>query len=187
MGDRQESKDAKGSLLEPDVIVDDAAGRVIGAAIEVHRHLGPGFAESVYEEALAIELELRGIAFARQPEIQIVYKGNHVGFGRPDFVVCERLVVEIKAVGCLLPVHRTQVISYLKAMNNHLGLLLNFGEAVMRKGIKRVVWNGYRDSKSQKQTGDVNKPHEANQSFIVSRSNSSVPLEIVKEDFDAIA
>ena len=95
MGDRQESKNAKVSFLEPDVIVDDAARRVIGAAIEVHRHLGPGFAESVYEEALTIELGLRGIAFSRQPEIQIAYKGNHVGFGRPDFVVSERLVVEI--------------------------------------------------------------------------------------------
>lgn len=187
MGERQESKDAKGSLLEPDVAVDDAARRVIGAAIEVHRHLGPGFAESVYEESLAIELRLRGICFSRQPEVRVLYKGNDVGFGRPDFIVSERLVVEIKAVGSLLPVHQSQVISYLKAMNHHLGLLLNFGAAVMRTGVKRVVWNGYRGSYRQEQTHNVNEAHEARQRLVVSRCDSSVPLEIVKEDFDAIA
>ena len=96
MGNRQETKAAKGYVLEPEEEVDDLARRVIGA--EVHRHLGPGFPESVYEEALAVEFSLRRIPFVRQPAVEVTYKGVDVGQGRPDFIVGDRLIVEIKAV-----------------------------------------------------------------------------------------
>lgn len=183
---RQDAKNAKEKLLEPNAVLDDTARRVIGAAIEVHRHLGPGFAEALYEESLAIEFSLRGIAFLRQPEVEVGYKGQRVGLGRPDFVVCESLVVEIKAVSTLAPVHQAQVISYLKAMDSQLGLLLNFREGSMRKGIRRVVWSGGH-SYSQQETNNVNEAHEAGDRLVVSRSDSAIPLEVVKEDLNAIA
>ena len=127
MDDRQEAKGAK-SCKEPSERLDDVARRVIGAAIEVHRHLGPGFSEGVYEEALAIEFELRGVPFVRQPTVEVVYKGHSVGHGRPDFIVGGHLVVEIKAIPALGPAHQAQVISYLRALRSELGLLLNFKE-----------------------------------------------------------
>ena len=138
MNDRQEAKDAKGARAEPTERLDDLARRVIGAAIEVHRHLGPGFSEQVYEEALALELELRNVPFVRQPPVEVLYKGHVVGHGRPDFVVGGVLVVEIKAVASLGPAHNAQLISYLKALPSQLGLLLNFKETTLRRGIKRV-------------------------------------------------
>ncbi len=124
---------------EPDAEVDMWARRVIGAAIEVHRHLGPGYLESVYEEALAIEFGLQGIPFERQKTISAIYKGRHVGEGRLDFLVAGQLIVELKTVDALAPIHKAQVISYLKATQLDLGLLLNFKAPVLRKGIKRVI------------------------------------------------
>ena len=119
--------------------VDRIAHAVIGAAIEVHRELGPGYQESVYEEALCIELGLRGIASSRQRAVSVQYKGHAVGAGKVDLVVEDRLIVELKAVEELHPAHVGQVISYLKATGLRLGLLLNFGAATMKEGIKRVV------------------------------------------------
>ena len=84
---------------------------VIGAAIEVHRHLGPGYLESVYEEALGIELDLRGIPHQRQVPVSVDYKDRPVGEGRLDLLVGDRLVVELKAVEALAPIHHAQVIS----------------------------------------------------------------------------
>ena len=153
--------------------LDDLARRVIGAAIEVHRHLGPGFAESVYEAALSVELGLRQIPFARQPAIEVEYKGHSVGLGRPDFVIGEALVVELKTVRELTPTHQAQVISYLKCMRTQLGLLLNFKEMTMRKGIRRVVWT-HDSSYRQQQTSDMNEAQEAGESLIVSRSDATV-------------
>jgi len=124
---------------EPDAEVDVWARRVIGAAIEVHRHLGPGYLESVYEEALAIEFGLQGIPFERQKTIAAIYKGRPVGEGRLDFLVAGQLVVELKTVDAFAPIHKAQVISYLKATQLDLGLLLNFKVPVLRKGIKRVI------------------------------------------------
>lgn len=145
MSNRQEAKNAKDSVVvrEPGVQRDALARRVIGAAIEVHRHLGPGFQEAVYEEALAIEFRLRAISFERQPRVAVRYKGQEVGDGRPDFVVGDStpIIVEVKAVTQLAMVHRAQVISYLKALCCPLGLLLNFKESTMRGGVKRVVWS----------------------------------------------
>jgi GxxExxY protein len=132
-------QDAKHLKVEPNKDVDRLAHAVIGAAIEVHRHLGPGFLEGVYEEALAVELALRGIPFERQKPVPVSYKGQDVGEGRVDFLVARGLLVELKAVEALAPVHQAQVISYLKATGLHLGLLINFNVPVLRAGIKRVV------------------------------------------------
>jgi GxxExxY protein len=111
----------------------------VGAAIEVHRHLGPGYLEGAYEQALAIELRLRGIDLERQAPIPLTYKGYEIGEGRVDFLVRKELVVELKAVESALPVHKTQVISYLKALGLHLGLLINFNVRVLKAGIQRVI------------------------------------------------
>jgi GxxExxY protein len=131
--------DAKVAMVEPTKRVDRLAREVIGVAIEVHRHLGPGFLESVYEEALVIELVLRGIPFERQRPVPVSYKERNVGEGRIDLLVAEELLVELKAVGALAPIHRAQVISYLKAVGLHLGVLINFNVPVLKQGIKRIV------------------------------------------------
>lgn len=127
-------------MLEPPKQLDVIANAVVGAALEVHRILGPGFLESIYEEALAIELELRGIPFERQKAINVTYKGLPIGDGRADFVIAGSLIAELKAVEKLLPVHHAQVISYLKAAKCRLGLLINFHEGLLRDGIKRVIF-----------------------------------------------
>ncbi len=126
-------------MKEPPRKLDVLASVVIGAALEVHRVLGPGFLEGVYEQALAIELELRSIFFERQKPIGVSYKGHMIGEGRTDFVVEGSLIVELKAVERLLPVHQAQVLSYLKATGCQLGLLINFHESLLRNGVKRVV------------------------------------------------
>jgi len=126
-------------VTEPDVRLDDLAHAVIGAAIEVHRELGPGYLESVYEDAMAVELELRGIPFRRQVGMTVMYKGRPVGEGRFDMLVANDLVVEYKAVESLLPVHFAQVLSYLKAGRLRLGLLINFNVPLLKEGIKRVI------------------------------------------------
>ena len=135
---RQDAKEAV-VLREPDAELDGLAHAVIGAAIEVHRELGPGFLESVYEEALAVELGLRGIPFVRQALVEVRCKGVRVGEGRLDLLVGRRLVVEVKAVDKLHPVHRAQVIAYLKAVGTPLGLLMNFKSAVLKDGIERII------------------------------------------------
>jgi GxxExxY protein len=114
---------------------------VIGAAIEVHRKLGPGYLESVYEDALAIELYLRHIPFVRQAPVAVNYKGHLIGQGRIDIVVADLLVVELKAVEKLSEVHVAQVISYLKATGLHLGLLINFNVPTLKQGLQRVVFS----------------------------------------------
>jgi GxxExxY protein len=141
---RREMKKPKENQIEsrrrePDKEVDEIVRKVIGAAIEVHRHLGPGYLESVYEEALAVELNLRGIPFVRQKAIAVNYKGYPVGEGRLDFLIDGVLVVELKAVEAFIPVHTAQVLSYLKATGLQLGLLINFNVSILKEGIQRVV------------------------------------------------
>lgn len=137
---RQDAKDAKGRrIVEPAADIDRLAYSVIGAAIEVHSLLGPGYLESVYEEALAVELKLRGIAFERQVSVAVKYKGQDVGTARLDLLIGRQLVVELKAVDALAPIHEAQVISYLKALNLPLGLLINFNVPLLKSGIKRIV------------------------------------------------
>ncbi len=115
------------------------SGRVVGAAIEVHRGLGTGYLEAVYEDALAVKFGLREIPFTRQHVIHLDYKGHSVGEARLDFLVDEVLVVELKAVDLLLAVHTAQVISYMRATRTRIGLLLNFNVPLMKEGIKRVI------------------------------------------------
>ncbi|NJN06157.1 MAG: GxxExxY protein [Rhodobacteraceae bacterium] len=115
---------------------EDITVRIIGAAIAVHRALGPGFLEEVYEEALAIEFEELGIPFERQRPVPITYRGRRIKDHRLDFLVDGRIVVELKAVSELEPIFFAIVRSYLKATNLQDGLILNF--ATMPLTIKRV-------------------------------------------------
>lgn len=115
------------------------SGQVIGAAIEVHRVLGPGFLEVVYEEALCVELAIRGLRFSRQVVVAVNYKGHEIGEGRLDLLVENVLIVELKAVEDLLPIHTAQVLSYLKTTKHRLALLINFNEPLLKKGIRRLA------------------------------------------------
>lgn len=126
-------------MEEPSKELDLFAHKVIGAAIEVHRLIGPGYLESVYEEALSVELNLRNIPFTRQVIISVNYKDHAVGEGRLDFLVGGNLVVELKAVDSLAPIHTAQVLSYLKATGRQLGLLINFNTPILKNGLKRIV------------------------------------------------
>jgi GxxExxY protein len=122
--------------------LNDISEAVIGAAIEVHRLMGPGLLESAYEECLARELALRGISFERQRDLTVEYKGVRLDCGyRLDFLVDGRVVVEVKAVEHLLPVHDAQLMSYLRLGGWQLGLLINFHVPILREGIRRRVLN----------------------------------------------
>lgn len=114
-------------------------GAVIGAGIEVHRLLGPGFLESVYQEALEEEFRLRGIPCKPQKTIAVYYKGRQVGEGALDFLVAGVLIVELKAVQNLAPIHEAQLLSYLKATGHQIGLLINFNVPILKQGIRRII------------------------------------------------
>jgi len=124
---------------EPEEKLDQLARDVIGAAIEVHRILGPGFLESIYEEALCVELKLRGVPFQQQVSIPILYKGFAIGQDRLDLLGGGILIVEIKTVEKLAPIHKAKAISYLKATGHHLALLINFNTAILKDEIKRII------------------------------------------------
>lgn len=115
------------------------AYEVIGAAIEVHRVLGPGFLESAYESALAVELTARQIPFAKQARLAVQYKGIAVAHARVDFIVADEIIVELKTVESLAAIHTAQAISYLKASGLPLALLINFNVVSLRNGVKRVA------------------------------------------------
>lgn len=123
--------------------LEDLIHRVIGAAIEVHRVLGPGHLEAHYGNAFAIELGLRGIQFSREASVQLEYKGHVVGQGKIDFSVEDRLVVELKAVQAINDVHLAQTISYLRIVDQRAGLILNFHVPAMnsKDAIRRVLVN----------------------------------------------
>ncbi len=125
--------------MEPGEGLDAWARRTLAAAVEVHKHLGPGYLESAHEEALAVELSLQKIPFVRQVAVPVQYKDHLVGQGRLDFLVNNELVVELKAVDVLLPIHKAQVLSYLKATQHRLGLLVNFNVPVLMRGVQRVI------------------------------------------------
>jgi len=115
---------------------------IIGAAIEVHRTLGPGLLESAYEECLAHEFQARKILFERQRPIPVVYKNVKLECGyRVDFLVADRIVVELKSVEALAPVHDAIVLTYLRLSGCRVGLLINFYVPLLRDGIKRFVWD----------------------------------------------
>ena len=118
----------------------DCATAVIGAAIDVHRELGVGLLESAYELAMAIELEQRGLRFRRQITLPAVYKGVDLGDAyRLDFLVEDLVIIEIKAVTSLAPIHSAQMLTYLRLTKKRLGMLLNFHANTIREGTRRVV------------------------------------------------
>jgi GxxExxY protein len=115
-------------------------GEIIGAAIEVHRELGPGLLESAYEACFASELMLRHVPFSRQKELPLRYKGTRTEcIYRLDFLVAERVIVEIKAVRTLEPIHTAQLLTYMKLARCSLGLLINFNVPVLKTGIRRFI------------------------------------------------
>jgi GxxExxY protein len=112
----------------------------IGAAIEVHRHLGPGLLESSYRECLCRELMLRGVAFRREYALPLQYKGMHLECGyRIDLLVADRVVVEIKAIEALAPIHDAQLLTYMRVGGWKVGLLINFNVTVLKDGIRRRI------------------------------------------------
>ncbi len=119
--------------------------KVIGACIEIHRELGPGLLESAYEECLCYELAESGLWFSRQQALPVVYKGIQLDCGyRMDIVVENAVILELKTVDALLPIHEAQLLTYLRLTGLPLGLLLNFNVAVFRHGIKRIA-NNYKE------------------------------------------
>ncbi|MEA3431994.1 MAG: GxxExxY protein [candidate division WOR-3 bacterium] len=117
----------------------DKTEKIIACAIEVHSTLGPGLLESVYEEALAYEFELRGINFERQKEIMLEYKGKSIGPHRIDFLIEEQVILEIKATEGMKKIFEAQVLTYMKAIKKKVGLLINFNVERLKDGIKRLV------------------------------------------------
>jgi GxxExxY protein len=116
----------------------DVTEQIIGSAIEVHRHLGPGLLESVYESALCIELRSVGLPFVRQIGVPVLYKGELVAEHRPDLIVHDEVIVEIKSVERFNPVFLAQMLTYLRITGLPVGLILNFNRAVMKDGVRRV-------------------------------------------------
>ena len=120
--------------------INDLTGNVIGSAIEVHKALGPGLLESIYEECLCIEFNKRNIAFERQKELTIEYKHITLDVGyRVDIIVSGKLIVELKACDTLLPIHEAQLLTYLKLSGIKYGLLINFNVPILKEGIKRLA------------------------------------------------
>ena len=120
--------------------INQITNKIIGAAIEVHRNLGPGLFETVYEQCLCYEFELRNVDFKRQMYMPIVYKGKTFENGfRADLLVEGQVIVELKAVNSLLPVHETQILNYLRLAKLDIGLIINFNVPVLKEGIKRVI------------------------------------------------
>lgn len=124
---------------EPSKELDESARRVIGCAIQVHRVLGPGHLESVYENALCIELTKHGIGFVAQFPFTVEYDGSPVGESRADILVEDILILDLKAVEQFAPIHSAKTLAYLKALDLHLGLLINFNVPSLKDGIKRII------------------------------------------------
>jgi GxxExxY protein len=128
----------------------DVTEKIISCAIEVHSTLGPGLLEKLYEEALSHEFNLRGIKFERQKEIKLKYKGNDIESHRIDFLVENKVIIEIKATDNLHKIFEAQLLTYLKAMQKKVGLLINFNVVKLKEGIKRMIH--YESTEKQKWT-----------------------------------
>ena len=124
------------------MVVNELTKEIIGAAIEVHRVLGPGLLESAYEQCLCQELTLRKVPFERQVSLPVQFKGLRLDCGyRIDLLVAKRVVLEIKAIESLLPIHEAQLLTYLRLGGWKVGLLINFNVTVLKNGIRRRVLN----------------------------------------------
>ena len=119
--------------------INEVTEEIVGLAIEVHRHLGPGLAEVAYERALCIELTAAAVPYETQVTVPVTYKGQVIAAHRPDLVVEGLVVVEIKAIDRIARVHVAQMLTYLQVTRLELGLILNFNTAVLHEGVKRVV------------------------------------------------
>jgi GxxExxY protein len=119
--------------------LDDLSNRIIGLAIGIHKKLGPGFQEKIYQEALLKEFKKDGMEYEKQKIIRVDYDGQSLGNQRIDLLVDEEIILEIKACSKIIPIYRDQLISYLKTIDKRLGLILNFGRSKLE--IKRVVHN----------------------------------------------
>ena len=120
---------------------DGLSNRVIGCAMDVHRVLGPGLLESTYEQCLAHELHLAGVLFRIQVPIPVEYKGIKLDCGyRVDLMIDDRMIVELKSVEKILPIHQAQLLTYMKLSGISIGLLMNFNVIRLKDGIKRMVW-----------------------------------------------
>ncbi len=115
------------NIVKEEYRYSEITGRIIGCAMEVHKLLGNGFQEVIYQRALAIELQLQDISFVREQEMEVYYKGFHIGTRRVDFLVDGKISTELKAVIKTEPVHLAQAINYLEAYNLEIGLMINFG------------------------------------------------------------
>jgi GxxExxY protein len=114
--------------------------KIIGAAVEVHKVLGPGLLESIYEECLCYELRKLKLSVERQKKLPVVYKGIHFSFGyKMDLVVCNKVVVELKCVDVIMPIHEAQLLTYLKLSDINVGLILNFKSPILKQGLKRMI------------------------------------------------
>lgn len=120
----------------------EIAREIVDAAYKIHLGLGAGLLKSVYEAAMAYELQKRGLQFERQKPIPVVYEGMHLGEGfRADFIVENLVIIELKSVEHIAPVHKKQLLTYLRLANKHLGLLINFNTDLIKNGITRLVNN----------------------------------------------
>jgi GxxExxY protein len=120
--------------------LNDLSEKMIGCAIEVHRHLGPGLLESTYEQCLGSELSERGIPFRLQVELPVQYKNKIIDCGyRVDILVDNTLIVELKSVDKILPIHEAQLLTYMKLADKRLGLIMNFNVRILKDGIKRMI------------------------------------------------
>lgn len=119
---------------------DPLTHEIIGAAIEVHRHLGPGMLESAYEACLCFELAQRGLSLRRQVAVPLIYKGQKLELGfRPDLIIEDKVLVELKCIEKLLAVHEAQLLTYLRLSGIRIGLLINFQSQPLISGIKRMI------------------------------------------------
>ena len=126
----------------------DIAKELVDAAYKVHTTLGPGLLETVYEAAMCHELKKRGLSFARQVPVPVDYDGVRLGLGfRADLVIDDAVVLELKSVEAIAPLHKKQLLTYLRIMGKRLGLLINFNDELIRHGIFRIV-NGLPDDAS---------------------------------------
>ena len=151
----------------------DLSHAIIGAAIEIHRTLGPGLLEAVYEECLAREFTLRTILFERQKPIPLVYKDLKLECGyRLDFLVNGRIVVEIKSIEAIAPIHESVMLTYLRLSGSPLGLLINFNVPILKDGIRRYVW--HYEEKDNAETQSSAETRREEQRTIHSEPSKSV-------------
>lgn len=137
----------------PALKINEVTEAIIGAAIEVHRTLGPGLLESAYQECLARELTLRQIAFEREKPLPLEYKGAKLDCGyRLDFLIAEMVVVEVKAADSLPPISQAQLLTYLKLGGWKVGLIINFHAPLLKEGIKRLVLGLEEGTRKQVET-----------------------------------